>query len=240
VAYTRLPKSLPESFKFEKKQVSNLHKAKVHEKKAEKLRSDKESKPHLEFLERWKALEFSVEEIKKNATKELAYKLGQNAKDHHLLGHLLASLPKPRLDLIFADERIGKLNLLLAKRTPAKLINGNEGLAERGITHKEYLVAKRDLKFGLGLQAYKASQAVALYLTIVRYAIDRKTRRKVSLMSDDEVMEVANGLMRDIVTHVVDELKIKFEKFYEVGDRSTRDGKGILKKGRPIIPGRKV
>ena len=149
-------------------------------------------------------------------------------------------LRRERLNLIFKDGRIGELNRLLAKRTPVKLIERNEALAEQGIRHKDYLDAKRDLKFNLGLQAYKSSQALALFLTIVRYAADPKAKKHVSFVKDEEVLKAANGLMREIVTHVVEEMQLKYDDFFTVGDRATREDRGILPRGRSKVPGRKV
>ena len=240
MVYTRLPKSVAASLKFKKQEVSPLAKARVHERKAEKLRKDDEKKPYLEFIERWKALEHSVAAIKKKASRELILKLSKDPSDHLLLGHLIAQLPKARLDMIFKDPRIKDINVMLAKRNPAKLVDENMALRERGIRHATYLNAKRDLKFNLGLQAYKSSQAIALYLSIIRWAVERSAKRSRSLMSDDELLDVANGLMRDIVTHIIEDMQLDHDAFYDVGDRATRTGGGILARGRPVVPGRKV
>ena len=63
----KLPHTVPESLKIVKPDVGPLVKARTHERKAELLRDEgrradegEGPRPHLEFLERWKALEFAV------------------------------------------------------------------------------------------------------------------------------------------------------------------------------------
>jgi hypothetical protein len=224
-SYTRLPKTYPKSLKYvPKEEPGPLVKARTHERKAEKMRDDDDVAPHLEYLERWKALEQAIEKIKQGAKKEWAFKLAKDDMGpHELLGHLIASLPKARTDRIFKDERISELNLLLAKRQPRRLIDDNELLGDLGITfNKTFLTAKKDLKFGLGLQAYKAGQALGLYLLVVRAACDPKVRKDKNLVSDGAVLEVANGLLRDVTTHVVEEMQVQHDEFFRVGDRKEK------------------
>ena len=149
----------------------------------------------------------------------------------------MASLSKPRQDLIFKQESIKTLNLLLNKRQPDKIIRNNEGLRDCGIDHRSYINARRDLKFNLGLQAYKASNAIALLLTMVRYACDPKTKKEKSLVKDEDVLGAANALLREIVTHIIEEMQLKNDSFFDVGDRRQRNERGIK---QPLKPRMKV
>ena len=220
-SYTRLPKSYPQSLKYAPKEPpSPLVKARTHDGKADALKKDDDAAPHLEFLERWSALEQAIEKAKDLAKKEWAFRLAkEDMGPHEIIGHVIATLPKPRTDRIFKDERIGELNLLLAKRQPARIIGDNEMLQDLDITFQKFVAAKKDLKFQLGLQAYKSGQAIALYLMVVRAACDPKVRKVKSLVKDLPVLEAANGLLRDVTTHIIEELQVKHDEFFKVGDR---------------------
>jgi len=220
-SYTRLPKSYPQSLKYAPKAPPTpLVKARTHDGRADELKGDENAAPHLQFLERWLALEQMIEKSKELAKKEWAFRLAkEDMGPHEILGHVLASLPKARTDRIFKDERISELNLLLAKRQPARIIGDNEMLQDLDITFQKFLAAKKDLKFQLGLQVYKSAQAVALYLMVVRAAVDPKVRKVKSLVKDEPVIEAANGLLRDVTTHIIEELQVKHDQFFEVGER---------------------
>jgi hypothetical protein len=223
-SYTRLPKSYPKSLRYTpKEEPSPLVKAKTHERKADEMRDDDTVAPHLEYLERWRALEQAMAKIEDKTRQELAFRLAkQDLGPHEILGHLIATLPKARTDRIWKDERISELNLLLAKRQPARLIGDNEMLQDLDVTFNKFLAAKKDLKFQLGLQAYKSGQALGLYLLVVRACCDPKVRKNKNLVKDEAVLEVACGLLRDVTTHVVEELQVQHDEFYKVGDRKER------------------
>jgi hypothetical protein len=223
-SYTRLPKSYPKSLKYApKEEPSPLVKAKTHERKADELRDDDDAAPHLEYLERWLALEQAMEKAKELAKKEWAFRLAkEQLGPHEVLGHIIATLPKARTDRIFKDERISELNLLLAKRQPARIIGDNEMLQDEDVTFQKFLTAKKDLKFQLGLQAYKSGQAIGLYLLVVRAACDPKVKKVKNLVKDEDVLKVANGLLRDVTTHIVEEMQVQHDEFYKVGDRKER------------------
>lgn len=220
-SYTRLPRSVPESLRYKPKEPpSPLVKARTHERKAEKIRDDEEGRLHFEYLERFKALEHAVEPIKESARKEWASKLGKDDMGpHELLGHLIASLPKARQDRIYRDERIGALNAVLAKRNPAKLIGDNELLQDLGITFQTFTNAKRDLKFQLGIQGYKSGQALGVFLVVVRAACDPKVKKTLNLVRDEESLKLATGILRDVTTHVIEQMQLDHDSFYAVGKR---------------------
>lgn len=221
MTYTRLPRSLPKSLRYAPKEPpSPLAKARVHERRAEKIRDDDEGKPHLQFLERWKAVEAAVEAIEAKAKKELAYKLGkEEVRIHELFGHLLTEIPRARQERLFALESIRELNLLISKRSPQRLVDKNEMLQDLGVTHKDFVRARQDLRFHLGLQGYKSAQAIALLLLIVRAACDPKVRKEVSLVKDEEVLASANALLREITTHVIGHMQAGHDRFFEVEGR---------------------
>lgn len=227
MTYTRLPKTFPESLRIKREEPTPLVKARVHERKAERIRDDDEGKGHLEVLERWKALEACAEEHKDKARRELSYRLGnEDPGPHEVVGHLIASLPQPRLKLLFQSPHLPALNLVLAKRSPARLLGDNEMLQDLGITFAKFTAAKQDLKFQLGLQSYKSAQALALYLFVVRASVDPKVRKRVSLVKDEEVLEPATELLRDVVTHLVEHLQITHDEFFRIGNRALRQ-KGL-------------
>lgn len=230
MTYTRLPKTFPESLRLKPKEPpSALVKARVHERKAEKIRDDDEGKAHAEYLERWRALESVAAEHTRKAQKELAYKLGrENPGPHEVVGHLIASLPVPRLKLLFGCPAIAALNQALARKNPPKLIGDNELLQDLGITHAVFLKAKQDLRFQLGLQGYKSAQAISLYLFVVRAAADPKVKKRFALVKDEEAMDPANELLREVVTHVVQHLQITHDEFFQIGKRALRE-KGLPK-----------
>jgi hypothetical protein len=223
-SYTRLPKSIPQSLRYKpKEEPSDLVKARTHDRKADKLRDDDDAPPHLQYLERWKALEHSVAKIKEMANKELAFKLAkEDLGPHELLGHLIASLPRARQERIFSDKRLGKLNVALSKRNPAGVIRDNEMLQDLGITHREFISAQRDMRFQMGLQAYKSGAALGLYFTILRAGCDPKVKKKLNYVRDKELLDLANEVLRDVTKHIVDEMQVQHDKFFEHGDRKQK------------------
>jgi hypothetical protein len=242
----KLPATVPESLKFKKEEPSVLVKARTHEAKAEKLRSQTEEhnrpklgpparvdpregkkpkpaeppRPHLEFLERWKVLEAALTPIAEKARKEYFAKLAEEPKDHQLLGHLIGSLPRPRLDVLMRDERLPLLNVALGHRPLQKIVSDNELLQDLGIDWRTFVDAKRDLKFQLGLNSYRSAQAIALYLTVIRAAVDPKVKKKANLVTDTEVLDLGKGLLREVTTHLIEELQAAHNSFFAVGDRA--------------------
>jgi hypothetical protein len=252
MAFTpKLPRSVPESLQLKKPEPSVLVKARTHEMKAERLRKQEDEatrtslveefeekknrghgkgdddrpdapKPHLEFLERWKVLEAALGPISEKAKKEYAAKLGEEPRPHQVLGHLLANLPRPRLDALMRDERLPKLNVLFGHRPLQKVVADNELLQDLGIGWLTFVDAKRDLKFQLGIQSYKSAQAIALYLTVIRAAVDPKVRKTANFVTDVEVLDVAKDLLREVTTHVIAELQGAHDSFFAVGDRAAQ------------------
>lgn len=243
----KLPPSVAESLKIVKPEPSVLVKARTHEAKAEKLRADTEAaqrekigpaqrrperlplkkaakepeapRPHLEFLERWKVLEAAMGPITEKAEKEYFAKLHEVPKPHQVLGHLIANLPRPRLDLLMRDERLPALNVAFGHRPLQKVIDKNELLQDLSVTWLTFVDAKRDLKFQLGINSYRSAQAIALYLTVVRAAADPKVRKTHNFVSDVEILDLAKGLLREITTHIIEELQGAHDSFFAVGDR---------------------
>ncbi len=234
----KLPHTVPESLKIVKPDPGPLVKARTHEKKAEVLRKDEEQKPHLEYLERWKALEFTVTPIEGRARHEWRNKLGAEPREHQIIGHLIASLPRPRMDALFRHENIGKLNVAFGHRDLRKIVDDNELLQDLGIDWPTFLDAKRDFKFQLGIQTYKSAQALAVYLTVVRAACDPKVRKTKNFVTDVEVLKLAGDLLRDVTTHIIEEMQAAHDSFFAVGDRK-QVGEAFRvdrarKSGRPV------
>ncbi len=274
----KLPQTVAESLKLKPHEPSVLVKARTHEAKAEKLRHQEEvatreklgpkdprdrnkapdkkapkaPKPHLEFLERWAVLEAALGPITEKATKEYEAKLGETPKPHQVLGHLLANLPRPRLDLLMRDPRLPALNVALGHRPLQKVIADNELLQDLGIGWLTFVDAKRDLKFQLGLNSYRSAQSIALYLTVIRAAVDPKVRKTHNFVSDVEILDLAKDLLREVTTHVIEELQGAHDSFFAVGDRKAvgeqfridkakRSGRAVpdhnAPKGQPTIKG---
>lgn len=241
----KLPQTVAESLKLKKPEPSVLVKARTHEAKAEKLRhqeqeatreklgptdprdrnkppdknAPKAPKPHLEFLERWAVLEAALGPITEKATKEYAARLAETPKAHQVLGHLLANLPRPRLDLLMGDERLPALNVALGHRPLQRVIADNELLQDLGISWLTFVDAKRDLKFQLGQNSYRSAQAIALYLTVLRAAVDPKVRKTHNFVSDGEILELGKGLLREVTTHIIEEMQGAHDSFFAIGDR---------------------
>ena len=245
MARSRLPKSIAQSLRYKKPPPSTAVKSKTHQRKADALR-DHEKKarretgavdptlPHLQFLERMKALQAHMEEKEENVKKEYRNRFHrEDVGPHEVLGHLLGMLPKPRLDLIFRDPRIGKLNatILRPARQVAKVIGDNEKLQDHGITFQTFTMCRRDLKIHLGAQAYKSAQALGLYMVVIQAAADPKVRKGANWVQDVQLLELANEVLREIATHILEEHKLEKEKFLDVGSR---------RQDAVILPNRKV
>lgn len=233
-----LPHSVPESLKLVQKEHSPLVKAKTHERKAEKLRDDEQASAHLEYLERFRALTEAVKSIDAKARHEWKGLLGvEEMRPHEVLGHMIGTLPRARMDVLFKDERIAALNVALSHRNVGKMIGDNELLEEWGIDFGTFLSAKRDLKFQLGLNTYRSAQALATYLTILRAAADPKVKKTVNVVKDEEILDLANGVLREVTTHVVQEMQLTQDGFLLVGDRravAEQERQARVKKsGRP-------
>lgn len=233
MSHTRLPKTYPESLRLKPKDPpSALVKARVHERKADRIREDDEGRAHLQYLERWRALEACAQAHAQKAQKELAYRLGhEQPGPHEIVGHLLASLPVPRLKSLFGNAAIPQLNQALSKKNPAKMIGDNELLQDQGIAHADFIRSRQDLRFQLGLQSYKSAQALALYLFVIRAAVDPKVRKRFALVNDLEALEPANLLLRDVVTHIVEHLQLTHDEFFEVGNRGAQARAKTLPRG---------
>ncbi len=249
MAFTpKLPPSVAESLKLKKPEPSVLVKARTHESRAERLRQQEDAatrpsllqefeekkhrgkassddrpdapKPHLEFLERWKVLEAALGPVTEKAHREYVAKLGEEPRPHQVLGHLLANLPRPRLDALMRDERWAKLNVVFGHRPLAKVVADNELLQDLGITWSTFVDAKRDLKFQLGIQSYRSAQAMAVYLTVVRAACEPKVRKTANFVTDAEVLDLAKDVLREVTTHVIACLQDAHDSFFAVGDRA--------------------
>ncbi|HEY4222720.1 MAG TPA: hypothetical protein VGO62_15295 [Myxococcota bacterium] len=222
----KLPHTVPKSLQIVKPDVGPLVKARTHEKKAEALRDEAKRadegegpKPAAEFLERWKALEFAVGPTEDRAKHEYRNKLGTEPKEHEIIGHVIASLPRPRMDALFRHENIGKLNVVFGHRDLNKIVVDNELLQDLGIDWRTFVDAKRDFKFQLGIQTYKSAQALAVYLTVVRAAADVKVRKTRNFVTDVEVLGLAGDILRDVTTHIIEEMQSAHDTFFAVGDR---------------------
>jgi hypothetical protein len=239
-----LPRTVATSLQIQRPEPSVLVKARAHESKAEQLRQQAQEAdilkdrlarnkkepgkdqdvsgpaPHLEFLERWRALEVAVTPIEPRVRKEYVAKLGRDdVKGHEVIGHLVGSLPRARLDLLCADPRIAALNVLLGHRPMQKVVDNNEMLQDAGIGFLRFVDAKRDLKFALGINTYRSAQAIALYLSVIRAAADPKVRKTANFVADTEVLDLATEILRDVMTHIIEEMQSAHDTFFAVGDR---------------------
>jgi hypothetical protein len=245
VARPRLPKSIPQSLRYKKPPPSTAVKAQTHQRKAETLRGQEKKQsrekgavdplqPHLQFLERMKALQAVMEEREEKVRKEYRGRFDrEDVGPHEVLGHIIATLPKPRLDLLFRDPRIGKLNatILRPARQVAKVVGENERLQDLGITFQTFTACRRDLKIHLGYQSYKSAQALGLYMVIIQAAAEPKVKKGANWVQDTQLLDLANEILREIATHIIEEHNLKKERFLDVGSR---------RESAAIRPNRKV
>ncbi|MDP2343177.1 MAG: hypothetical protein Q8O67_19625 [Deltaproteobacteria bacterium] len=199
--------------------LPNVRRPDSREKPEKKIEAPR---PHLEYLERWKVLDAALGPISEKTQKEYAAKLGEEPKTHQVLGHLIGSLPRPRLDALMHDPRLPLLNVALGHRPLQKIVADNELLQDLGIGWLTFVDAKRDLKFQLGIQSYKSAQAIALYLTVIRAAVDPKVRKTANLVTDVEILDLAKDLLREVTTHLIAEMQDAHDSFFAIGDRSTQ------------------
>jgi hypothetical protein len=99
------------------------------------------------------------------------------------------------------------------------VIQDNEKIADLGITWATFVAKKRDLKFQLGLQTYKSAQALAMYFFIIEAAASPKVRKKANFVQDSDVLTLANDVLRDVATHVIDEMQVHKDRFFDVASR---------------------
>ena len=130
--------------------------------------------------------------------------------------------------------------MLFGHRELRKIVVENELLQDLGVDWPTFLEAKRDLKFQLGIQSYKSAQALACYLTIVRAAADPKVRKKQNLVTAHDVLTVATAILRDVTTHIIEEMQGAHDSFFSVGTRQ-HEGEAFrieraTKSGRPVPP----
>src|SRR5207248_6651489 len=96
----------------------------------------------------------------------------------------------------------------------------------------------RDFKFQLGIQTYKSAQALAVYLTIVRAAADPKVRKNKNFVTDVDVLSLAGEILRDVTTHIIEEMQNAHDSFFAVGDRKQVGEQFRIdrakKSGRPV------
>lgn len=259
----KLPHTVPESLRIKKPDPGPLVKARTHERKAEELRTERKTadlalakaeadqrkkgappiedegpRPHLELLERWRALEHAVTPIEARARHEWHNRFGDEPREFEIIGHLIASLPRPRMDALFKDPHIAQLNVVFGHRDLKGVIDDNELLQDLGIDFPTFVSAKRDLKFQLGIQTYKSARALALYLTVVRAAADPKVKKKKNFVTDREVLDVAGAILRDVTTHIIEEMQGAHDSFFAVGDRKVVGEQFRIdranKSGRPV------
>lgn len=259
----KLPHTVPESLRIKKPDPGPLVKARTHERKAEALRTERKTadlalakaeadkrkkgappiedegpRPHLEYLERWQALEHTVTPIEARARHEWHNRFGSEPREFEIIGHLIASLPRPRMDALFKDPHIAQLNVVFGHRDLKGVIDDNELLQDLGIDFPTFVSAKRDLKFQLGIQTYKSAQALALYLTVVRAAADPKVMKKKNFVTDREVLDGAGAILRDVTTHIIEEMQGAHDSFFAVGDRKVAGEQFRIdrakKSGRPV------
>lgn len=166
----------------------------------------------------------ATESMAAQAKKEFQGKLARDEiGPHEVLGHLIGTLPRPRLDLIFKLEQIGQLNALILRpgRQIQKVIDHNEDLQDLGIRFLDFTNKRRDLKYSLGLQSYKSAQALALYFVVLWKAADPKVRKKENLVQDREVLDLANEILREVATHIIENMNLEKKNFLDVGERKT-------------------
>jgi hypothetical protein len=58
-----------------------------------------------------------------------------------------------------------------------------------------------------------------MYFVIIWKASDPKVRKSKNLVQDVEVLDLANHILREVATHIVEHMQTEKDKFLEVGNR---------------------
>ena len=68
-------------------------------------------------------------------------------------------------------------------------------------------------------------------MVVIQAAADPKVRKGANWVQDVQLLELANEVLREIATHILEEHKLEKEKFLDVGSR---------RQDAVILPNRKV
>ncbi|MEW5852817.1 MAG: hypothetical protein AB2A00_28800 [Myxococcota bacterium] len=217
----------PQSLQLKPEEIPPLIKARTHLAKAEE-----EKQPHFKYLELWKGFEPLYREQQKGQQKLLANRAaGRSAGDLDLMAACMTSLSRPRVEQILTDQNIPELHAALARKNMRKLLGDNELLTEAGMTFAAWEEARKELRFNLKANYWKAAGAVTRLLFIVRGACDPKVRKTDNLVSDEATLKLAYDLLRFIMRHLVEQLGETNETFLSVGQRQ-KVAQDLMQKGR--------
>jgi hypothetical protein len=200
---------------FVAEEIPAFIKAKTHHQKAEELDAANEK-----YLERWRGFEYLYRDVAPRAQKEQQAIFAKDAKEVDVITVCLTQMSRPRVDALLRLEAIGSLNVALSKHNVNDLVRGNEMLQELELSPQDWLDARKDLRFALKTNTIKGLHAVAVYLLVVRASCDRKVEKGTSLVNDTKVLEPANALLKDMVTHLIEHFQKAKDRFFEPSFRA--------------------
>jgi len=213
-----MPYVPPKSLQFKPAEIPAPIKARTHLAKAEEVKE-----PHFQYLELWKAFEILYKEQTKAQTKLLANRHGgRAAAELDLMGGLITTLSRPRVEQLLAHPDIPLLHAALCRKNMKKLLGDNELLAENGMNDAAWQHARKDLTFNLKANYWKAGEALARLLYIVRGAADPKIRKTDNLVSDVEILKLAYNVLRLLMRTLTEQIAETNETFLSVGDRTKK------------------
>ena len=226
-----MPYVPPKSLQFKEKEVESPFKARVHLTNAEEVKE-----PHFKYLELWKGFEALYRDQQKGSDKLLATRAGsRTSSEMDLIGSLLTSLTKPRIEQVLAHDEIGLLHAALARKNMKRILTENELLCDVGMTEMEWQNARRDLQFNLKANYWKAAGALGRMLLVVRGAADPKVRKTDNVVSDVQVLGYAYNILRFAMRHLTEQYAETHEEFMGVGEREKK-AQADLAKRRPKPP----
>jgi hypothetical protein len=221
---------IPKSMEYLPEVISAAVKARTHLARAEEVKQ-----PHFQYLELWTGFEALYREREKPAAKLLANRAGgRDAGELDLIGSLLTSMSRPRVELLLAHEEIPTIMMLMGRKNLKKLIGENEMMADLGVNDAAWQHAKQDLTFNLKANYWKAAHALGCVLLVVRCSADPKVRKTDNLVSDVVVLKAAYGVLRLAVRNLTAEEGEENETFMGVGNRTkvATDARERLLKGK--------
>lgn len=221
----------PKSLQYTPEEIPAVVKARTHLQKAEDVKE-----PHFRYLELWRGFEALYREQEKSASKVLANRQGgHQAGEMDLIASLLTSLSRPRLEQLLAHPEIPNITVALARKNLKRLVGENELLTDNGLTMDAYQLAKKDLQYNLKANYWKAGEALARFLYLVRGAADPKVRKTDNLVSDLAVLGSAYDVLRFAMRTLVDQMDESQQDFMGVGARvdvATKERQRLANRGK--------
>ncbi|MBI5498073.1 MAG: hypothetical protein HY904_23930 [Deltaproteobacteria bacterium] len=221
----------PKSLQYKPEEIPAAVQARVHLQRADEVKQ-----PHFRYLELWKGFEAMYREEDKSSNKLLANRQGGRAAGElDLIAALLTSLSRPRAEQLLAHAELPNLLGALARKNLKRLIGENDLMRDLGMTEGEFHHAKKDLQFNLKANYWKATEALARLLFVVRAACDPTVRKTDNLVSDEPTLKSATEILKFALRTLTDQMGEEQGTFMGVGKRTEvaeGERKRALQRGR--------